>query len=230
MPATLNPPPAGDETAQPAARQPAAPITGEQTPGEPTWEIARLYPPQGSWTVEEYFALGDRTSRPIEYVDGHLEFLPMPTFEHQDFAKWLFKRLDTFVESRKLGEVYFSPLPVWTIPTKYREPDVLFVTPEQRRGRRHATAGASLVMEIVSADEKSQTRDRVDKRAEYAAAGIPEYWIVDPGPRTVTVLTLLEDATEYAEAGVYGETDTAASVLLEGFTVSVADLFAAAED
>jgi hypothetical protein len=45
--------------------------------GEPTWEIAHLFPIQGDWTEAEYLALD--TNHLIEFSDGHLEFLPMPT-------------------------------------------------------------------------------------------------------------------------------------------------------
>ena len=38
--------------------------------------------------------------------------------------------------------------------------------------------GADLVIEVVSPDDPDL--DLVVKRQEYAQAGIPEYWIVDP--------------------------------------------------
>lgn len=57
--------------------------------------------------------------------------------------------------------------------------------PTARRIRR------TLVMEVVSGGPQDRKRDLVIKRAEYAAAGIPEYWIVDPESRRITVLTLV---------------------------------------
>lgn len=64
------------------------------------------------------------------------------------------------------------------------------------------------------------------KRQEYAQAGIPEYGIVDPQMKQITVLTLNHE--EYAEHGVFGEGEQAMSVLLPGFGVDVAAAFAAA--
>ncbi|MBW3540577.1 MAG: Uma2 family endonuclease [Planctomycetes bacterium] len=55
--------------------------------------------------------------------------------------------------------------------------------------------------------------------------GIPEYWIVDPRDETVTVLTLDDGASEYRVAGTYRRGDEAASLLLEGFRASVAEVF-----
>ena len=75
--------------------------------------------------------------------------------------------------------------------------------------------------EIVSPDRPE--RDLVDKRADYAEAGIPEYWIVDPRHDTITVLTLAAGA--YVEHGVYARGDTATSPRLDGLAVDVASTF-----
>ncbi len=63
------------------------------------------------------------------------------------------------------------------------------------------------------------------KSADYAEAGIPEYWIVDPAAETITVLTLAGHA--YEEHGRFPRGATATSVLLDGFAVSVDALLAA---
>jgi Uma2 family endonuclease len=58
-----------------------------------------------------------------------------------------------------------------------------------------------LVVEVVSSsntDQKSRDRDYKEKRAEYAAQQIPEYWIVDPIAAVVLVLTL--DGEQYRES------------------------------
>ena len=51
------------------------------SPGEPTWEVAHLFPDQGHWTETEFFEL--HSNRMVELADGHLEILPMPTWLHQ---------------------------------------------------------------------------------------------------------------------------------------------------
>ena len=54
-------------------------------------------------------------------------------------------------------------------------------------------ANPLLVVEVVSnsdSDKKSRDRDYVEKRDEYAARGIPEYWIVDPIKAVVMILRL----------------------------------------
>lgn len=75
--------------------------------------------------------------------------------------------------------------------------------------------------EVVSAD--APEHDLVTKRAEYAQAGIPEYWIVEPQSEHITVLSLQGSA--YIEQGRYVRGDTIQSPLLVGFSVAVAAIF-----
>ena len=76
-------------------------------------------------------------------------------------------------------------------------------------------------MEVVSPDDPA--RDHEEKRAVYAAAGIAEYWIVDPERATITVLSLRGD--EYSEHGLFASGEVATSPLLEGLAVEVAAAF-----
>ena len=62
-------------------------FTGRSRRGEPVWELAMNYPLQGDWTEEEYLAL--ETNRLVEFSDGFLEFLPMPSLIHQLIADFL---------------------------------------------------------------------------------------------------------------------------------------------
>ena len=53
---------------------------------------------------------------------------------------------------------------------------------------------------MVSDGEENRKRDLVTKREEYAQASIPEYWIVDPALKTITVLQLPAQPASAAEA------------------------------
>ena len=190
--------------------------------GEPTWEIATLFPNQGEWTEGEYLRLSN--SRRIELSDGRLEFLPMPTEEHQLILAFLNDVFRSFVLPRNLGKVLFAGLRVRLWEGKIREPDLVFMAAAHaaRRENRY-WHGADLAVEIVSGDDPE--RDLETKREEYAKAGIPEYWIVDPRDATITVLTLNESGEAYDVAGRYARGQQAASVLLEGLTVDVTKTF-----
>ena len=203
------------------ARQSVAyPTTKTKDANELTWEIAQLFPAQGHWSEEEYLALD--TNHLIEYSHGQLEVLPMPTQSHQLLVIALFKLLDNFVRTRQLGTVLLAPMRVQLWQGKFREPDILFMRTEHDDRRSDSFwQGADLVMEVVSPDDPQ--RDTVTKRREYAQAGIPEYWIVDPADTSITVLTLR--GQEYALHGEFVAGETATSVLLDRFTVEVSSVF-----
>jgi Uma2 family endonuclease len=101
---------------------------------------------------------------------------------------------------------------------KFREPDLLVLLDENDPRRQNAFwLGADLVVEIVSPDNPE--RDTEEKPLDYAATGIPEYWIVNPLTATISVLVL--EGESYAEHGLFHRGDQATSKLLEGFSVSV---------
>jgi Uma2 family endonuclease len=197
--------------------------------GEPAWEIATLYPPQGAWTVADYLGFTDSTNHLVEFVNGHVEVLEMPTTGHQLILSFLHLALSNFAAERKLGLAAFAALRLRLNETTFREPDILFVSNERRElAQNRFWMGADLVMEIVSDDAASRNRDLVEKRADYAAAGIAAYWIVDPREKRITVLTLKGDAYAVHAEGTLGE--QVASALLEGFVVDVTQTLAAAQE
>jgi len=193
-----------------------------------TWEVATLFPRQGHWSEPEYLSLTDSTNQRIELVDGRLEFLSMPTDIHEELLEFLFEALKTFVNARRLGKVRFAGIRVRTIPGKMREPDVMFLRKENFHLRQNrAWDGIDLAMEIVSDDPKDRQRDYVEKLAEYAEAGIAEYWIVDYQERTVIVNKIADG--KYTEQGRFVAGDQATSALLDGFVVDVHALFSVAD-
>ena len=185
--------------------------------GEPTWEIAEFFPAQGDWSEEEYLELD--TNRLVEFTHGYLEVLPMPIPSHNMIILYLCDVLRAFVSHGNLGQVLFAGVPIRLGPGVFRQPDIIFMLAGHaaRRGRDY-WEGADLVMEVISPG--GRTRDLRRKRLEYAAAGIPEYWIIDPKLARITVLRLEGD--HYVVHGEFRPGELATSVLLKGFTVDVA--------
>jgi Uma2 family endonuclease len=185
--------------------------------GSPPWVIATLFPPQGTWSEGEYLDLGERTNRLIELSDGCVEVLDLPTKKHQLIVQFLYRALFAFLDHSRLGQVMVAPYPLRVWQGQFREPDVLAIRAERAASfeDRFATA-ADLVVEVLSED---RTRDLETKPAEYAQAAIPEYWIVDPRDRRITVFRL--DNGAYVAAGEYRDGQQACSIVLSGFQVDV---------
>jgi Uma2 family endonuclease len=189
------------------------------------WEVATLFPEQGEWSEEQYLELTDHSKRRIEFTDGRLEFLPLPTDIHESLVEFLFFALHAFVEKRQLGKVHWTGIRLRIRPKKYRLPDIIFLHKDNFHARHNrAWEGADLVMEVVSGDPKDRQRDYSDKLLDYAEAKVAEYWIVDYERRVVIVQRL--DGDGYAVHG--GQ--QAESARLSGFSIDVDALFAVADE
>ena len=183
--------------------------------------LCDVLPPQGAWSEDAYLWLTDHSNRLIEFTDGYLEELPVPTFTHQSILLFLYDLLRAYLKPRG-GVVMVAALRLRVRPGKFREPDLLLLRDRtDRRCQDRYWPGADLVVEVVSPDNPD--RDLVEKRADYAEAGIPEYWIADPRDETIRVLSLRGAA--YVEHGVYRRGDTATSALLAGFAAEVSAVF-----
>ena len=80
-----------------------------------------------------------------------------------------------------------------------------------------------MVMEVMSPDDPK--RGSEIKKREYAMAGIPEYWLINPADRTVTVLLLDDIADRYSVHGVFEPGKPASLASLAGFVIDVRSLF-----
>ena len=117
----------------------------------------------------------------VEWVDG--EIIEMsPIFErHEDLSGFLKPLVRHFAEAYNLGVVRGEPFqmkPALSLPG--RAPDFFFVATAHldRLRSTYLEGPADLVVEIISPE--SRAWDRGDKFFEYEAAGIPEYWLLDP--------------------------------------------------
>jgi len=191
---------------------------------KPDGDVSLQFPAHGAWSEEDYLNLP--YSRLVEFDLGRIEVLDMPSELHQALVLFLYEALIAYVRRHKLGRVLVAPLPVKLWEGKMREPDLLFMRREHA-SRRHENywSGADLVMEVLSPNDPS--RDKITKRQEYARAGIPEYWLVDPLEKTVTVFTLPSQTEDYATQGVFGIGSRAESASLAGFSVDIDELFTA---
>ena len=158
-----------------------------------------------------------------ELIDGELIAAAAPNIAHQSTQANLGAPMHTFVRSEGLGYVFFSPCDVVLSEHNTFQPDLIFVSNENAGIITEANiqGAPDLVVEIIS--PSSTGRDWVVKRDLYAKHGVKEYWLIDPINRTLWVM-LLEDG--YLElAGEYREGDTVTASTIEGFNVSLSDIF-----
>lgn len=160
-----------------------------------------------------------------EWVDGEVIY-PVVTERHAAVTKFISFAMSLWAEHYAAGTVYLAPYSMRldlrgvagepAVRRSVREPDVFFVSHESlsRVHQKWVEGPADIAVEVVSPE--SRTRDRRDKLAEYAAAGVREYWIVDYERRQAEFYRLGDDG--YFEP-MQVTNGTFRSAILDGLTL-----------
>lgn len=136
----------------------------------------------------EEFIDWDHEGGLAEWVDGKVYLYVSNTDIHQRVVEFLHIFLDGFIRVATSGAVKLAPYAIRaTAGGPGREPDITIVLDRSRVGSSHLEGPPDLIVEVMS--EESITRDMYTKFDEYEAAGVREYWVIDPiGARTRLLL------------------------------------------
>jgi Uma2 family endonuclease len=134
-----------------------------------------------------------------EVVDGRAILAPPSDYEHQRLSHRLTRMFEEQLEALHCGFAVSAPsvfIPrEGDLPGGFqnRVPDIAV---SKRRPKRHFAVGSppELVVEILST--RRGNVERTEKLDDYALAGIPGYWIVNPFDREVEIYKL--SGGEYA--------------------------------
>ena len=161
-------------------------------------------------SIEEYAAL-DPSELPegrYELVNGAIVEMGAENDQNLEIAMRVVFALARFVspELFRIG----SEIAVSSESVTSRFPDLIVLTEALRAvlppGKRSLISqempAPKLVIEVVSPGEPGSDnydRDYIKKRKEYAARGIPEYWVIDPDRGIVSVLGLKDGEYQVKE-------------------------------
>jgi len=145
---------------------------------EPISTVQAALPPTPI-SFEDFLEWVDEDTR-AEWVDGRIIMTSPAGDNHQMIRDFLVKVVGVYVDTHRLGWLCGGFLMKTEVRPSGREPDIVFVAEERRSSvtPTYLDGPADLVVEIISPD--SIERDRGEKFVEYEAAGIPEYWLLDP--------------------------------------------------
>ena len=183
----------------------------------------RLSPVPGTATERDLIHENEHNDRICELIDGVL--VEKATGQEESrLAALLIMFLGTFVRQGNLGAIFAPDGPTRLSPNQIRYPDVAFVSRDRFQGRKNRKEpildlAPDLAIEVLS---KSNSRREMERKLrDYFNAGTRLVWYVDPKSRTVRVYTSPKDPTTLAEDQTLDGGD-----VLQGFTVSLRDLFA----
>jgi Uma2 family endonuclease len=153
----------------------------------------------GPYTWKDFIELDE--DDPRELLDGYLVEIEVPTFTHERIVNEVSFSLNQWARPRQAGQVLGSGYKLRVKDRRAWMPDLQFYRSgnsptDQERGLERGHP--DLVIEVISTTSRS--KDRVRKRHDYAAIGVPEYWLIDPEARTLERQVLRDGAYLIIEA------------------------------
>ncbi len=176
------------------------------------------------YSFEEYCQYDDGTNTRYELENGQLLAMTPPSFRYILIADKLGDIFKQEIARLELSLYCLREAGVRIFDSKSRIADLMIISKDEVMetldGAGIYQSVPSLIVEIVSPE--SATRDYRYKRTEYAAIAVPEYWIVDPQEKKVTILIFNE--------GLYDETvfsgvEKIASPQFDALDISSQELF-----
>ena len=169
------------------------------------------------YTIEDIYALpeGERA----ELIDGQIYYMAPPNRNHQKISGYLYYEIyDHIKRNNGKCEIYAAPFAVFLNEddATYLEPDISVICDLSKLDDKGCHGAPDWIIEIVSPGSKP--RDYMTKLFKYRAAGVREYWIVDPDKKMTSVYSFEKntveqyDFEEHVPVGIY-----------EGFTIQIGD-------
>ncbi|MCS7299971.1 MAG: Uma2 family endonuclease [Fimbriimonadales bacterium] len=185
---------------------------------QPVVSTETRLPPSGKVSFEAFQEWLDEDTH-AEWVDGEV-VLKMPvSVQHQQTNNYLHLLVSAWLARYQKGEAFQPPLLVrFTLPDGQqiaREPDIVVVL-NGNSGvftEQYFDGALDLVVEVVSPTRRGV--DRHTKFAEYEAAGVPEYWVIEPERRYAEFFQ--RDESGLYRAAFSGSEGVYRSRVLEGF-------------
>ena len=181
------------------------------------------------YTLEEFWALPDPEDRAhYELIGGYLFMVPPPNPPHGSVSSRMTRSLIAFLLSNNIeGDVHHPRESIWLRAegSTYLEPDMMYVSKELWQKMGDKRSSADIVFEFLS--RSSNVYDRTIKADTYLALGVRELWLVDPWNAIIEVRYASKKGEILVWKSIkYPKGHVAKSRVLEGYEVSVDELFA----
>jgi Uma2 family endonuclease len=185
-------------------------------------------PPQGHWSQADWESLPADGLR-YEIIEGVLYMSTAPSSFHQWILSNLYDLIGHPAKKQGLGLPFFAPIGVFMPGCDPVQPDFVLVLMAHKsivRDRR-IYGVPDLIVEILSPGSVSY--DQEVKLAAYARAGVPEYAIITPEMRTLSLYRLKEPGV-YDPPQRFNAGDKLFFKCLPDIHLTTGDLFANAPD
>lgn len=177
------------------------------------------FPQEKIYTIKDIYDLPN--GQRAELIDGRMYMMDPPNTRHQQLVSEFTITIGNYIRS-KHGDCRVFPAPFAVFLNEddrnYVEPDVSVICNETKINDRGCNGAPDWVIEITSPSDPQ--RDYGVKLFKYRAAGVREYWIVNPMKNTVTVY----DFEHETSTDQYVFDDTIPVCIYEDLTICISDL------
>ncbi len=162
------------------------------------------------YTIDDIYDLPDGTR--AELIDGQIYYMAPPSRKHQDIAGELFGIIREYIKSKDGScRPYIAPFAVFLNRNdkNYVEPDISVICDSGKLHDKGCIGAPDWIIEIISPG--SRQMDYYTKLFKYRAAGVKEYWIVDPEKDRILVYNFETEKTgdytfsDSVKAGIYDD-------------------------
>lgn len=162
-----------------------------------------------------------------EVIDGYIFYMsPFPSVKHQRISVKISTEFDNYLRKKDcdvIPEIDVS-LEGADDTTKMKEwfrPDISIICDQDKIKENHIAGAPDLIVEILS--KSTAKADKMIKFNRYQAAGVKEYWIVDPAHETVDIY-LLQDGY-FVHNGTYISEETIRVSIFDDFSIDLKNIF-----
>ncbi len=165
---------------------------------------------QGKYTLEDYYALPEDVR--AELIDGYLFVMDSPTTFHQSALLEIAGQIRSFIRDQEGScMVFVAPVDV-QLDCDDRTmvvPDILILCDRDKLTRKCIVGAPDFILEVLS--PSTGYKDSTLKLQKYAAAGVKEYWLLDPDKEKLLVYDFAREQnptiyglTGKVPVGIYG--------------------------
>lgn len=170
------------------------------------------------YTIDDIYALPE--GQRAELIDGRIYNMAPPNMIHQRIVTRLSSTIVSHIQQKHGScEVFVAPFAVFlnNDDKNYVEPDISVICDKNKLDDRGCHGAPDWIIEIIS--PSTERMDYGIKLFKYRAAGVREYWIVNPINQTVNVF----DFKSNQKTGQYSFDKDINSCIYDELTIRIAD-------
>ena len=177
-------------------------------------------------TYEEFLEITKDIQR-VEFIEGQIFYMSTPSVQHQKILGEMFLALKGYFKDGKC-DVLFAPLDIILENEEIKnkksvQPDIMVICDKSKYKENTYEGVPTMIIEITSPSNASQ--DTITKLNLYERFKVPEYWIVSPKNKSVTVYKYEDDIQSYGENTIYTKDDVVKSETFKEFSIALKKIF-----